>query len=166
MIELRRRAREQSDRRVIAAFAPGSLREAIHFVQRHTKKEEAGEEERGLPHKASELNHNLICLWYKWALTYYLIMGFSAKPPSTAALQSTCLRGSADPTLGPPRDRGSCDLSGSLELMISQMGRRRRGRRERLQWEAVSTLHCPLATLANEPWWADLPYEGPGLRFS
>lgn len=23
-------------------------------------------------HKAVELNHNLICLWYKWALTYYL----------------------------------------------------------------------------------------------
>lgn len=52
-------------------------------------------------------------------------MGFSAKPPSIAALQSTCLRRSADPTLGPPRDPGSCDLSGLLELMVSQEGRKR-----------------------------------------
>lgn len=51
VIELRRRAREQSDRRVIAAFSPGSLREAIHFAQRHKKKKKRGKKKEVCPTK-------------------------------------------------------------------------------------------------------------------
>lgn len=139
-----------------ADFTPGSLcspGQSLHTAGGWGRKRESQ------AHKASELNHNLICLWYKWALTYYLIMGFSAKPPSIAALQSTCLRRSADPTLGPPRDPGSCDLSGLLELMVSQEGRR--WEEGGVQQEAVSSLRSRLATSANSPG-RTRAYKGPG----
>lgn len=126
-----------------ADFTPGSLcspGQSLHTAG-------GGKERESQAHKASELNHNLICLWYKWALTYYLIMGFSAKPPSIAALQSTCLRRSADPTLGPPRDPGSCDLSGLLELMISQEGRRWEGATGSCQQSSLSA-----RDLGQQPW--------------
>lgn len=69
--------------------------------------------------KALERKHNLICVLYKWALTYYLtkrclIMGFRTKPASITALQSTFLCRSADPSLGVPWD-GSYDLAGLLK---------------------------------------------------
>lgn len=130
-------------RRVLATLLTShkdpSVHPANHFTQQGGKKKK--KKVKSPAHKASELNHSLICLWYKWALTYYLIMGFSAKPPSIAALQSTCLRRSADPTLGPPRDPGSCDLSGLLELMISQEGRRKEG------WD--STGSCQQSSLVG-----------------
>lgn len=123
-----------------------SVHPANHFTQQGKKKGESQ------AHKASELNHNLICLWYKWALTYYLIMGFSAKPPSIAALQSTCLRRSADPTLGPPRDPGSCDLSGLLELMISQEGRRWEERGEGATTGSCQQSSLSARDLGQQPW--------------
>lgn len=82
--------------------------------------------EQNQSHKALELNHNLICLWYKWALTYYLIMGFSTKPVFITTLQSTFLCRSADPTLWLLWD-GLYDLSGLLKLMISQGGKGKAG---------------------------------------
>lgn len=51
-----------------------------------------------------------------------LIMGFSTKPVSIAALQSTFLCRSADPSLGVLWD-GLYDLSSLLKLMISQEGK-------------------------------------------
>lgn len=129
-------------------------------ITSHSRAEKKKKREKSQAHKASELNHNLICLWYKWALTYYLIMGFSAKPPSIAALQSTCLRRSADPTLVPPRDPGSCDLSGLLELMISQGGHGGGG-----AWGGNRKLSAvfarELATSANSPGQTS-PHNSPG----
>lgn len=154
LIELRRRPRELSDGHVIAVFSRlRRLHTRIPLFTRpitsHSREKKKGESQA---HKASELNHNLICLWYKWALTYYLIMGFSAKPPSIAALQSTCLRRSADPTLGPPRDPGSCDLSGLLELMISQEGRRWEERGEGATTGSCQQSSLSARDLGQQPW--------------